>query len=625
MFYPLKRGLCAFFVLATLVPCNAYEQPIINQNGQVGVVRLYSAKSLGATRLVFNVQSDLAFDNDFLVQLLDKKDPNDPGYEFDPEGIDTIYPDPTFFNMRINGGYGITNFFDVAFMLPLYFDLLSHKNTQGGLGDLDLGFKLRIPGDKQRLFQGAFLYSLSIPTGSRNNGYFPRNTYYFTENSTCDSLKGDDSLISYYSSRKIESSFAALFSFEWKWLLFHLNSGIKITRNKQLDEILFLGTALELHPSNYIALFTELTSQMRFATVEDGFRMTDDPFRITPGITITSNSGMAFSLAGSFKLSSDKQYSYTDLVNGGRHFTTRIEPGWQIYAQIGWSAALRAQDKDKDLILDKFDACPDIAEDADGFKDSDGCPDLDNDHDAIPDSIDKCPIDAEDLDGFEDDDGCPELDNDMDGVVDSIDRCLDAKEDRDGFNDFDGCPEYDNDNDGTADSLDKCLGLPEDKDGFQDNDGCPDLDNDLDGVADSVDNCPDSAGVLEEKGCPKARPVPKEIKRGRVVLRGIDFGGGSSVLTTASMAVLDQVYESMVAFKEIIIEIQAHTDNSANSDNNLRISQARANACRDYLLQKGISADRLRATGKGDREPIADNTSIYGRQLNNRIELHRID
>lgn len=626
MSFPIKLFFCFFSVLASFLSGYAYEQPVINQNGQVGIVRAYSAKSLGATRLAFNIQSDLAYDKSFLTQMIDRKNSylRDSEEESDND-FDTLFPDPTFFNLRLNAGYGITSFLDVSFVLPLYFDLLSHKKSRSGLGDLEAGLKLRIPGDENRLFQAAFLSMFSIPTGNPQKGYFPRNTYYFRESSTSDSIAGNDTLVGCYTSEKMETFLAVLFSFEWKWFLFHLNSGVKFTHNKSLDELFMLGAALEVHPSDHITLFTELSSLMRFSTVSNGFRMNDDPFRITPGITLNSSSGMTFSLSGSFKLSSGEKFSYYDLDNSGRHFITGIEPVWQISAQIGWNGTLKPQDKDKDFILDKDDACPDIAEDLDNHEDSDGCPDLDNDHDAIPDSLDKCPSDAEDFDNFEDGDGCPEIDNDQDGVPDSIDQCPDVKEDRDGFNDFDGCPDYDNDNDGIPDSLDKCIGLPEDKDGFEDDDGCPDFDNDLDGVPDSVDNCPDTAGVAAENGCPQKKPEAKEIKRGRVVLRGIEFTRGTYVLSTSAMAVLDQVYESLMAFKEVRLEIQAHTDNLGNSDGNLRISQNRADACRDYLIQKGISQDRLRAIGKGHREPIADNSSAYGQQLNNRIELHRID
>jgi len=625
MSFSLKVFFRLLFVFTIFISGYAYEQPVINQSGHVGIVRVYSAKSLGATRLSFNFQSDLAYDKKYLSQLIDRNDRFLTDADFFSNEFDTLFPDPTIFNMRFNAAYGITSFLDVSFMLPVYFDLLSHKKNQSGLGDLEAGIKLRIPGDEDRLFQAAILSMFSIPAGDPQKGYFPRNTYYFTEHSTGDSIEANDTLVGFYTSGKMETFLAVLFSFEWKDLLFHINSGVKFTYNKSLDELFMLGTALEYHPSNYVTLFTELSSLMRFSTVSNGFRMGDDPFRITPGIKVNSSNGMTFSLAGSFRLSSDKKFSYYDLDYSGRHFVTGIEPSWQISAQVGWNGRLKPQDKDKDFVLDKDDACPKIPEDIDNYEDSDGCPDLDNDHDAIPDSLDKCPNKAEDLDGFEDDDGCPDLDNDQDGISDSVDQCPNEAEDLDGFNDFDGCPDFDNDNDSVPDSLDKCPVVAEDRDGFEDDDGCPDLDNDLDGIVDSLDNCPDTPGVASENGCPKSKPEAKEIKRGRVILRGVDFTRGNTVLSAASMEILDQVYESLMAYKEIKLEIQAHTDNLGNYDSNLRISQSRADACRDYLIQKGIDSQRLRATGKGQNEPIADNSSAHGQQLNNRIELHRID
>ena len=440
MRFLLKVFFCFLFVFTIFLSGYAYEQPVINQSGQVGIVRVYSAKSLGATRLSFNFQSDLAYDKKYLLQLIDKKDHFLSDADFFSSELDTLFPDPTIFNMRFNAAYGITSFLEVSFMLPVYFDLLSHKKNQSGLGDLELGIKFRIPGDEERLFQAAFLSMFSIPSGDPHKGYFPRNIYYFTEHSTGDSIEGNDELVGAYTSGKMETFLAVLFSFEWKYLLFHINSGVKFTHNKSLDELFVMGTALEYHPSKYVAIFTELSSFMRFSTVSNGFRINDDPFRITPGIKLNSSNGMTFSLAGSFRLSSNKNFSYYGLDNSGRHFVTGIEPSWQISAQIGWNGRLKPQDKDKDLVLDKFDACPEIPEDIDNFEDSDGCPDLDNDHDAIPDSLDQCPNEAEDLDGFEDDDGCPDLDNDQDGISDSVDQCPNEAEDLDGFNDFDGCP-----------------------------------------------------------------------------------------------------------------------------------------------------------------------------------------
>jgi outer membrane protein OmpA-like peptidoglycan-associated protein len=80
-------------------------------------------------------------------------------------------------------------------------------------------------------------------------------------------------------------------------------------------------------------------------------------------------------------------------------------------------------DRDLDGIPDTIDACPDTAEDLDGYQDEDGCPDPDNDRDGVPDALDRCPNQPEDLDGYQDTDGCPDPDDDQDGVPDSVDRC----------------------------------------------------------------------------------------------------------------------------------------------------------------------------------------------------------
>lgn len=65
----------------------------------------------------------------------------------------------------------------------------------------------------------------------------------------------------------------------------------------------------------------------------------------------------------------------------------------------------------------------------------------DRDQDGVDDDRDQCPGEAEDMDGFRDDDGCPDPDNDGDGIQDQDDRCPDGAETRNGFEDDDGCPD----------------------------------------------------------------------------------------------------------------------------------------------------------------------------------------
>ncbi len=171
---------------------------------------------------------------------------------------------------------------------------------------------------------------------------------------------------------------------------------------------------------------------------------------------------------------------------------------------IGW--APRFLDADGDGIEDDKDECAELAEDRDGFQDSDGCPDFDNDDDGVGDDTDKCPGEKEDLDQFEDEDGCIDPDDDHDGIPDVSDACPREAGPDSSDPKLRGCPPRDRDMDGIYDADDKCPKRAEDRDGFEDEDGCPDPDNDGDGIRDADDACPNQPGIAREdaklSGCP---------------------------------------------------------------------------------------------------------------------------
>lgn len=246
----------------------------------------------------------------------------------------------------------------------------------------------------------------------------------------------------------------------------------------------------------------------------------------------------------------------------------------------------------------------------------------DKDSDGIKDNEDACPGSPEDYDGYEDTDGCPDLDNDGDGVLDTQDDCPDQPEDIDGFQDEDGCPDPDNDGDGLPDAQDRCPDEAEDVDGFEDDDGCPDLDNDGDGVADTADNCPDTpAGVMvDARGCPEVEEITATL-----TLLGVNFVTGSAELTPTSMAVLEEVARSLVAYPEVRIEVRGHTDSSGSAEVNRKLSQERADSVRNALMSLGVTGDRMTAVGYGEDYPIATNETKEGRAANRRVEIHRTD
>jgi outer membrane protein OmpA-like peptidoglycan-associated protein len=80
----------------------------------------------------------------------------------------------------------------------------------------------------------------------------------------------------------------------------------------------------------------------------------------------------------------------------------------------------------------------------------------------------------------------------------------------------------------------------------------------------------------------------------------------------------------MTYTKSSRIEISGHTDNAGNPKTNQKLSEKRAQACRDYLISKGIDGSRIEAVGYGDQRPVAPNDSEDGRQQNRRIEAREL-
>ncbi|MDH3628196.1 MAG: OmpA family protein [Acidobacteriota bacterium] len=150
--------------------------------------------------------------------------------------------------------------------------------------------------------------------------------------------------------------------------------------------------------------------------------------------------------------------------------------------------------------------------------------------------------------------------------------------------------------------------------------GCP-KDSDGDGVWDGIDRCPDTpAGAeVDERGCPKLF----EDEKKSLVLEGVNFETNKAVLTSNSTTVLDRVVSSLKEWPEVRIEVGGHTDSSGADSYNQTLSEARARAVLDYLVEHGVSAASLSAKGYGESNPIADNGTRAGKATNRRVELTR--
>lgn len=103
----------------------------------------------------------------------------------------------------------------------------------------------------------------------------------------------------------------------------------------------------------------------------------------------------------------------------------------------------------------------------------------------------------------------------------------------------------------------------------------------------------------------------------------VSFDFGSASIRPAMRTVLDPFAASLHgdANANTRVEIVGHTDSTGSESVNNALSVERAHSVRDYLLAQGVPAARVTTTGKGEREPVADNTSDTGRARNRRVEI----
>ncbi|TAE21031.1 MAG: hypothetical protein EAZ92_17335 [Candidatus Kapaibacterium sp.] len=107
----------------------------------------------------------------------------------------------------------------------------------------------------------------------------------------------------------------------------------------------------------------------------------------------------------------------------------------------------------------------------------------------------------------------------------------------------------------------------------------------------------------------------------KLVFKNNVFEKGSSAIAEAERPQFSYLLEYLKARPQLIIEVSGHTDNIGSPELNVRLSEARANAVRSFLISQGVAADRIRTRGLGAAEPIASNDTEEGRAQNRRIEV----
>lgn len=211
-------------------------------------------------------------------------------------------------------------------------------------------------------------------------------------------------------------------------------------------------------------------------------------------------------------------------------------------------------------------------------------------------------------------------DSDGDGINDNLDDCPNVS----GVVSNNGCPkpvEVDSDGDGLLDSVDNCPKIK----GPASNKGCPLPDSDKDGIVDSADGCPQVPGIPENNGCPY-----EEVKVGD---RGSSLNNLSKriLFDTSKSSFKEETHEVLLEIVKIIkqhpeaqFKLEGHTDSTGSSEMNMKLSEKRVNAVRDFLVDNGVPSSVLTTEAFGESMPTASNTIKEGRRQNRRVEVLRI-
>jgi OmpA-OmpF porin, OOP family len=143
-----------------------------------------------------------------------------------------------------------------------------------------------------------------------------------------------------------------------------------------------------------------------------------------------------------------------------------------------------------------------------------------------------------------------------------------------------------------------------------------DPDSDLDGVPDSRDNCPDTPRTyaVDNNGCPIA---VEEVARVELL---VNFDFDRSEVKPQYFSEIQEVADFIEDYPDLVVELEGHTDATGTNEYNQGLSERRANAVRDVLIDRfDVQASRVSAAGFGETQPVATNETSAGRAENRRV------
>jgi outer membrane protein OmpA-like peptidoglycan-associated protein len=138
--------------------------------------------------------------------------------------------------------------------------------------------------------------------------------------------------------------------------------------------------------------------------------------------------------------------------------------------------------------------------------------------------------------------------------------------------------------------------------------------------------CEDSGGTWDSstKTCipPQPKPAPDVKKPVEAIAQdSLLFKSGKSVILQSSFNSLNQLAKWLKENAQFNLNLVGHTDSQGAESYNLKLSQNRAKAVKEYLENQGVGATRILSSGKGESEPISTNDTAEGRAKNRRVEF----
>jgi len=113
----------------------------------------------------------------------------------------------------------------------------------------------------------------------------------------------------------------------------------------------------------------------------------------------------------------------------------------------------------------------------------------------------------------------------------------------------------------------------------------------------------------------------KLLSDGKIIANGIRFDVGKATIRPESMGIINEVIEMMEDHPELSFSIEGHTDSDGQDEINLKLSEQRAEAVKQTIVDSGIDSSRLTTKGWGETDPVSDNTTAEGKANNRRVEF----